>query len=472
METGVTALPDDALADVLRRLPAQSLATAACVCRAWHAIIDGHALLLSKRRSLPRSVHGIFINYIDYDPSHLLARPSSPSTIPGVDGSLRFLPIDHTLYRSSFSVMDHCNGLLLCEISGRDLCVCNPATRRYTLIPRQNVTRRYRHCPYTAGAYLTYDPARSPHYEVFLIPAVPKAPHSDPWTQVNEGKELHSDPCRLTEWPPTPWMLHVFSSRTGQWEERAFVREGGPAGTVEDMRPYPSQLTFEGLRQRYAVYLQGHLYVHCHSSFVVRLSLSKDRYQVTKTPAYFEKRTFGKPYLGRSKKEVLFGIVQRCRLRVWILNESDGQMQWILKYQDDLNLYAQHVAEYGRNMDAPWILDDAPDADAAAKTLSERSVEWDSDNDDVFSTSGGAEEYCAAEFDVLGFHPYKEIVYLAEFFRVVAYHLNSSKIQYLGNSRPKDYYEGYANGIYESFVYTPCTVDELHGDDTCQSSSS
>ena len=45
---------------------------------------------------------------------------------------------------------------------------------------------------------------------------------------------------------------------------------------------------------------------------------------------------------------------------------------------------------------------------------------------------------------------------------VVADHLNTSKAQYLGNSRPKSYYRNYTNDIYESFVYTPCMIGELN----------
>jgi hypothetical protein len=61
---------------------------------------------------------------------------------------------------------------------------------------------------------------------------------------------------------------------------------------------------------------------------------------------------------------------------------------------------------------------------------------------------------------------------MARWFGVVAYHLNASKIQYLGISRPKCYYRNHTNGIYESFLYTPCMIgDLLHGDETGQSSS-
>jgi len=56
---------------------------------------------------------------------------SSSSTIPKVDGMLSFLLNDDEDW---WSVLDHCNGLLLCNIQWRrELCVCNPATRWWTV---------------------------------------------------------------------------------------------------------------------------------------------------------------------------------------------------------------------------------------------------------------------------------------------------------------------------------------------------
>ncbi|XP_062225006.1 uncharacterized protein LOC133923758 [Phragmites australis] len=331
METELAGLPEDVLADVLRRLPARSLATAACVCKVWHTIVDARALLLPYRRLLPHSVHGIFINYIGHRRPHLFARPSSSSTIPKIG----FMPNDS---RDSWSVLDHCNGLLLREYEWESgLCVCNPATRRWQVLPRHDEERLY----YYAGAYLVFDPAV---FEVLLIPDVPKPSPTD-HQKVDEERRallrqqemdtpfcldwLFSSPS--VEFPPSPWRLNVFSSRTGRWEGRAFVREGEPAGTIKDI--------------------------------------------------------------------------------------------WGEKFYRTVN-----------------EVDDA--------------------------------EYHYGEFQILGFHPYKEVVFLDQWLRVVAYHLSSSKVQYLGNSRPKSYYHNHTNGMYESFLYTPCMIgDPLHGDSTSQSSS-
>jgi hypothetical protein len=152
---------------------------------------------------------------------------------------LSFLPND-----IQWSVLDHYNDLLLCDIQwSRELCVCNPATRQWTVLPHRRCAdgKHLRHR--YAGAYIAFNLTASPHYQVILVPHVPAKAH------------------RSVEWPPTPWALCEFSSRTGQWEERASVREGMPAGTVDKMRLDPE--TPYGTRWRYAVYHHGLLYVRC-----------------------------------------------------------------------------------------------------------------------------------------------------------------------------------------------------------------
>ncbi|PUZ37986.1 hypothetical protein GQ55_9G160600 [Panicum hallii var. hallii] len=133
------------------------------------------------------------------------------------------------------------------------------------------------------------------------------------------------------EWPPSPCVLHVFSSRTRRWEERSFVREGAAAGTVADMRVDPF------LGHRYAVCWRGSLYVQCQTDFIMRLSLSSEKYELIQPPVAFE------PYhwtddsyarrlsIGKSKKGVYSALVDRSRINVWILDDSDGQIKWVSK---------------------------------------------------------------------------------------------------------------------------------------------
>lgn len=184
METEAVALPEDALAGVLRCLPSRSLAAARCVCKAWRDVVDRHSLLLPHQ--LPNTVRGIFINYVDHGRPHLFARPSSCSAAttagPEIDGLLSFMPNDPRA--DWWSVMDHCDGLLLCSVEkDRRLCVCNPATQRWALLPPpRSESEAITISRYDAGACLAFDPAVSPHYEVALLPDVPRKPmRSDSW---------------------------------------------------------------------------------------------------------------------------------------------------------------------------------------------------------------------------------------------------------------------------------------------------
>jgi hypothetical protein len=57
-----SALPEDVLAEVLRRLPPHFLAASRRVCRAWRHTVDARL----RGHLLSRSVRGIFINYVTH----------------------------------------------------------------------------------------------------------------------------------------------------------------------------------------------------------------------------------------------------------------------------------------------------------------------------------------------------------------------------------------------------------------------
>ncbi|TVU23672.1 hypothetical protein EJB05_26051, partial [Eragrostis curvula] len=205
METAAAAaiLPDDVLVDVFRRLPARSLAASRRVCKAWRDLVDEQQLLLPLRRLLPHSVRGIFINYMDHRRPYFFARPAPASSgWPLIDGEF-----GSVVGNSWHKVRDHCNGLVLFLDEYESFhYVCNPATRRWTLLPP---------CPsgvnwWHSREFLVFDPAVSPDYEVLLEPL-------DLLAKRDDGGDM--------EWPPSSWTWHGFSSRTGRWEERVFIRE-------------------------------------------------------------------------------------------------------------------------------------------------------------------------------------------------------------------------------------------------------
>ncbi|RLN17339.1 hypothetical protein C2845_PM02G03160 [Panicum miliaceum] len=196
-----------------------------------------------------------------------------------------------------------------------------------------------------------------------------------------------------SEWPPSRYVLHVFSSKTGRWEERPFVRNGRAMGTVRDMRK-----AFLFYVKRYAAYWQGELYVHCEANFVMR---------------YLAVEASTRPealHLGKSEKGVYCALVdesnQTWQIRVWTLKKLCDQMEWVLMHQANLgSLLARQ--DYDYQIDGPWILSDINYRRRCGKggeTVVQERLEWDSDNDYVVQ----AEDRVAEEED------YKEVVFLSE----------------------------------------------------------
>ncbi|CAL5049887.1 unnamed protein product [Urochloa decumbens] len=438
-------LPDDMLANILGRLPPRSLAASRCVGKHWCSLIDGRRLL--RADLLPLRLDAFFFNPNDFEycPSSF-ARPSR-----------RFLLdfSDHTTrkeFPAHMDIGDHCNGLLLL----RQMVLVNPATRQWANLPDFPGPRLSPWAVMYPDFYLVYDPFMvSPQqFEVFAIPSfnLERPPNSDEEEEEEEEEEV-VDPS--AEWPPSPFTTHVFCSRKWRWEERSFVRQGEPAGTIADMRR-------SGRFDRQAVYFQGALYVHCQNDSVMRIALSDDTYQVIEPPVP-ETTPFGEDpppsYLGKSAKGVYFALLDNYydgdnfpRCSVWWLN---GQMEWVLKCNIGL-VENIPVHPFAREYSKQWT----KNYKKAAPGHDELNDEWDFDDGIVLESIDNNKpkepygQYCMG---FLGFHPCKEIVFFCvksyASSRAVSYHLNTSKVQDLGKLDVME--------TETSFPYTPCWMGEL-----------
>ncbi|KAL6865114.1 hypothetical protein ACP4OV_016265 [Aristida adscensionis] len=485
-------LPYDVLADVLGRLGPRDLAVSRCVRRAWRDVVDGGGLLRAKL--LPHYLAGVFLNFHYYTTTELFSRPSTARR-PSVSGRQDFLPQPgHCRSSRSWStVIDHCNGLLLVKLFRRvrEWYVLNPATGWVAPLPTLTHGRR----GILPKIYLVYDPAISPCYEVFWVPHFHDQIGYEDVGSFDASREEVVDPMlEHSEWPPPVYNLDVFSSATGRWEERSFVREGHAASTVADMREDPEQ------EYRNAVYCGGALYVHCQTNFVMRISLSIDKkYQVIKPPVDYSESEYMNPFqLVKSQNEVHYvSVYGRCRLRVWILKESSGKLEWLLKHDKDLTHLMTHELEnLSTQVRGSWTLqdinyyfydthdhdsivvlgEDGPEYNSEASAAGKLTwISDDEDNEDDHLEAATIEwgpksndrtprRYCGS-IEFLAYHPYKEIVFLGESTKTgLAYHLNSSKLEYLGNLYPKRYNEVALPNeqfITSSFPYTPCRMGQM-----------
>ncbi|TVU45873.1 hypothetical protein EJB05_05380, partial [Eragrostis curvula] len=413
-QSAALLLPQDVLADILARLAPRDLVMALVVCRAWRAVINSRRPL--RADLLPLSLGGFFVNFNSHKFSEYFSDPSTTATISSMTG---YVPHSTRYWRY---VVGHCNGLLLLC----DNCVVNPATRWWAEVPPASHTAPktfyYRN-------YLVFDPTLSTHYEVFSIP------------HFYDDKDLGL--TDQSEWPPSSCILHVFSSLTSRWEGTLFDRDGEAAATVLDMR--------KCMVEDSAVYYRRALYVHCQANVVLSISLSSNKYRAIKPPSPSIKEVFA---LGKSKNGVYFaslGSTWDRALRIWVLDESCGQTEWLLKYHVDLEYVYNEISHLLPS--GSWVLQDV-NYNYHRNHFSNEKNETQMDNGDR------AEEHdYHGPVSIMGFHPFEEVIFLCQKMkRGLAYHLSSSKVQDLGHMYPRnyEYFAPVCEAILGYYPYTPC----------------
>jgi hypothetical protein len=178
-------------------------------------------------------------------------------------------------------------------------------------------------------------------------------------------------------------------------------------------------------------------------------------YEVIKSPTGGKVNERTRLYLGKSKKGLYCALIsqdRRPQLQIWLLTESCGIMTWGLKI--DVSL-VQLVARFPRVYDdegntGPWILHEGNCDEDAEGTLVEDNFEWVFDNGIIHETEDKVER-CHGLVDFLGFHPFKEIVFLWVSRRAIAYDFSSSKVHDLGQLDVECF--------GECFPYTPCWTE-------------
>jgi hypothetical protein len=246
----------DMVVDILRHLPPRSLAVSRCVCTAWRATVDQHRLL--RADLLPLSLDGVIFSYVDPVIPKLFCRPSTARSVT--------ISRDRADEESSWDEWcpdDCCNGLLLLENS-----VFNPATRQEARLPTFPTPCTVAGCTrcVESNNYLVYDPTVSPHYQVLLVPRIP---YGFPEEHASKNTHNYEPAVSEMEWPPSPYIIDVFSSETGSWKEKLYMREGDAAGTVANLKIPP--YNYEDLY--HSAYWHGVLYVLCEEGFALRYNI-------------------------------------------------------------------------------------------------------------------------------------------------------------------------------------------------------
>ncbi|KQK04623.1 hypothetical protein BRADI_2g14705v3 [Brachypodium distachyon] len=140
----------------------------------------------------------------------------------------------------------------------------------------------------------------------------------------------------------------------------------------------------------------------------------------------------------------------RCKFQIWLLYEKTcGTLEWMFKDKINLKSISRSFHDNG-----PWIMHENDDMGWLLKTdvnlkfineyneaLAKDDFQWDSDDENAVAVEDCTKK-CPPSlraYDILfclGLHPYKEIVLFHDESytnSVFAYHLNSSKVRYIGN---------------------------------------
>ncbi|CAL5077131.1 unnamed protein product [Urochloa decumbens] len=388
---------------------------------------------------MARRLCGIFINYVGQERPYLFSRQPERAA-PRIDGKLRFLPRSG-LWRE---LAHHSNGLLLIQ-DWEKMYVCNPATRRWMDLPP-------RPKGFADAEHLVFDPTVSLHYEVISFAETPRKPKipiqpdikRPSWCRSSRDytqEEIRNLPSALrakhdreveikgsVEWPPSSYVAQVFSSKSGQWDERVYVREDDVAGTLGDVWSDPWGPDSETLSyyapRRNAVHWQGAFYIHCHGGFVMRLSQLDHKYKVIKTPRldnvftqrkldvndFLRKETpyrdkeyclrdfqieqdyvdTKKPsvHLGKSEHGIYCTALLWHQLHIWVLHEASESRsipEWELKHKADIkSSFLQHyLREDRKEIETSWSLDCGMEG-------SDDQIDcgWDSSDDGVTNVKG------------------------------------------------------------------------------------
>ncbi|XP_058206863.1 F-box protein At5g07610-like isoform X1 [Rhododendron vialii] len=191
---------EDLLTEILFLVPVKPLLNFKCVSKHWQSLITDSKFASNHSRRNPSSslISGIYFYH----------KPSELNSV-SLHGHLS-LPtlafLDPVRKGSESRVVDSCNGLMLFSNGrGVDYIVCNPTTQKHIALPEPGRSTTYRYVGGEFGAYLAFDPLKSPYYKVLLI------------AHCSSDKERSAY-----------YRIHIYSSKSASWKEiHAKAPDGG-----------------------------------------------------------------------------------------------------------------------------------------------------------------------------------------------------------------------------------------------------
>ncbi|XP_058206866.1 F-box protein At5g07610-like [Rhododendron vialii] len=160
----LVASNEDLLTEIISFLPAKPLLKFKSVSKHWRSLISDVKFTSNHACRNPSSslISGLYFYHrpwVTFKSVSLHGHLSLPT--------LAFL--DPVLKGSESRVEDSCNGLLLFSNGGKkEYIVCNPTTQKYIALPQHGDSTTYTYS-HNFGAYLAFDPSKSPYYKVVLL---------------------------------------------------------------------------------------------------------------------------------------------------------------------------------------------------------------------------------------------------------------------------------------------------------------
>uniref|UniRef100_M8B1S0 Uncharacterized protein n=1 Tax=Aegilops tauschii TaxID=37682 RepID=M8B1S0_AEGTA len=184
-------------------------------------------------------------------------------------------------------------------------------------------------------------------------------------------------------------------------------------------------------------------------------------------PQWIEPRV---PWKAIGNKKAIASLFEPYNIEDFMYDEEDGQSDTTDDRDvNDGNDEAKdiHQADGGFD-DTPSNVDDNghseedaahEDEDDIFKSVDSFESSWDSDEDNFIDLHESSESM-SRDYKIIGLHLHKEVVLLQTHGAVTAYHIRTTRMQYLGYDLIRNPCTN-AHGIGAAFPYRPCYVDAL-----------